>query len=62
MTPDELLTAWADIIREVVGPKGQWRKEPLTLEEWKQLDDQFLTLKQHNLRKLARDMGKIEDV
>lgn len=50
MTPDELLTAWADIIREVVGPKGQWRKDPLTFDEWRALDNAWLSMKQINLR------------
>src|SRR5256885_931520 len=56
MTPDQLLAAWSDIIRDVVGPKGQWRKEALTFDEWRKLDDAWLSMKQINVRGLARDM------
>ncbi len=54
MTPDELLSEWAGIIRDIVGTKGQWRKEPLTFDEWKAADDRWLALKQHELKKLTR--------
>jgi len=60
VTPDELLTTWADIILSVVGPKGQWRKESLTFEEWRKLDESWLVLKQQKLRELAKHVGKAD--
>ena len=60
MTPDELIGEWAALIQHVVGSKGQWRKEQLTLEEWRKIDDLWLTLKQHELRRLAMNVGRAD--
>jgi hypothetical protein len=55
MTPDELLAAWTVIIYDVfgTGKEGCFRTAAMTLDEWKAVDDRWLTLKQMNLKRLA---------
>ena len=53
MNPNQLVIAWMGIVQDTFGHQGQFRQEPMTLEEWKLCDDRWLTLKQLNLRALA---------
>ena len=53
MNPNQLVIAWMGIVQDVFGHQGQFRQEPMTLEDWKAVDDRWLQMKQLNLRALA---------
>jgi hypothetical protein len=54
MNPDQLFQAFGTMLADVFGKQGCFRQElQLTLEEWRQLDERWLALRQMNVRKIA---------
>ena len=55
MTPDDLLQAWVNIIRDIFGKRGQFRDEFITQAEWTQCEERFATLVAMNKPKAPKE-------